>query len=96
MTPDPTNEEQAAEAAALLRKVRERLGPDFFQGRGDVVVQIKEGRVALRSAELIFFRLQGRLVASREVGGRFESAVIEEDGSFTFAAAAPAGRPEDN
>lgn len=91
---DTAAREAARALANLWKRLRERLGDDFYRGRGDVAFEITaRGQPAIHVAGTTFFEgAQGEIVASKLEGGRGVFATVSADGVLEWDAV-PAGDP---
>jgi hypothetical protein len=88
-------ERKAAEAAGLIRTLRDRLGSAF---KGDLIVEkTPKGRVCVHRQGTTYWQEGDDLVAARVHDGQAQFAVIGPDGQIAWADTAPlndGGRPE--
>ena len=84
--------ERARRSVALLRRLQERLGQDFWRDFGVQEVGFEAdavGRVSVTAADVRFIEADDRLIAVRARDGHTELAEVGEDGLSAFIAAFP-------
>ena len=90
--------DRARRSVALLRRLQERLGQDFWREHGadEVAFEVDAvGRVSVSAGDVRFIEADDRLLAVRGRDGHTELAEVGEDGLSAWIAAFP-GEPAMN
>ncbi len=83
-------QERARATTALLAELRKRLGEGLGIVSGQSIGFSEEGPIAVTIGDITYVQADGATItAQREVGGRYEMAILAEDGTCDWIAAGP-------